>query len=128
MRSRAKWAALLPGIIALGIASRVVHTGWVLFDKYLGDALYAVMVYVLVSLIWPVSSLRKAAAAMAIMTAIEVFQLTLIPAHLLTSRHLAVRIFARLLGTDFSFLDLTAYAVGIFVIWISTSAKPSRTI
>jgi len=29
----------------MGILSRVVHTGFTIFDKYLGDALYAMMVY-----------------------------------------------------------------------------------
>jgi hypothetical protein len=47
------------------------------------------------------------------MTAIETFQLTLIPAHMLASSHVIVRICARLLGTQFSFLDLLAYGVGI---------------
>ena len=37
---------LLAAIIAAGILSRVIHTGWIVFDKYLGDALYAAMVYV----------------------------------------------------------------------------------
>ena len=96
-------------IIAAGISSRMIHTGWILFDKYLGDALYAAMVYVIVRLFRPTG----AAIAMGIMTALELFQLTMIPAHLLTSPHWFVRIAARLMGTDFSFLDLTAYAVGI---------------
>jgi hypothetical protein len=47
------------------------------------------------------------------MTSIELFQLTMIPAHMLGSMHSMVRICARLIGTEFSFLDLLAYAVGI---------------
>lgn len=98
-------------IIAAGISSRMIHTGWILFDKYLGDALYAAMVYVIVRLFRPTG----AVIAMAIMTALELFQLTMIPTHLLTSPHWFVRIAARLMGTEFSFLDLEAYAVGIAV-------------
>jgi hypothetical protein len=113
-RSRKYWTAYLACIIGVGIASRVVHTGWILLDKYLGDALYAAMVYALISLVWRTGPIRKAALAMLIMTALELFQLTLIPAHMLSSPNLAKRILARLLGTEFSFRDLLAYAVGIF--------------
>ncbi len=109
--SRAAWAVWLIGIIAVGILSRVLHTGFVIFDKYLGDALYAAMVYVILRA-W--RNRRSAAVwAATIMTAIELFQLTLIPAHLLHSSHSMVRIVARLMGTEFSFADLATYAVGI---------------
>ncbi|MDP9169271.1 MAG: hypothetical protein M3N54_01525 [Acidobacteriota bacterium] len=40
----------IAGIAAAGIVSRVVHTGLRVFDKYLGDALYAAMVYAILSL------------------------------------------------------------------------------
>ena len=107
---------LLVCIVALGIASRVVHTGWIVFDKYLGDALYAAMVYTGIGLFTPVSPRRKAAIAMSIMTVIEIFQLTTIPAQLALSTNVAVRIVAKMLGTQFSFLDLIAYAVGILTV------------
>ncbi len=100
-------------IIGLGLLSRAVHTGWIVIDKYAGDALYAAMVYTLITFFASLPPWRKAVLAMAIMTALELFQLTLIPAHMLHSPHFAVRIAARLLGTEFSFLDLLAYAVGI---------------
>ena len=47
------------------------------------------------------------------MTAIEFFHLTRVAARMLGSEHLAVRACARLLGTEFSVLDLLAYAFGI---------------
>lgn len=72
------------------------------------------MVYALVSLLWRTGPLRKAAVAMLIMTTLELFQITMIPAHMLASGNLAKRILARLLGTEFSFRDFLAYAVGIF--------------
>jgi hypothetical protein len=117
MRSRLAWALSLFAIIALGILSRVVHTGFVVTDKYLGDALYAAMVYVILRLSW--SPPAAAVSAMIGMAAIEFFQLTMIPAHLLTSRHVIVRICARLMGTEFSFLDLLAYAVGIACVYLA---------
>ena len=128
MRSRAYWVACLFCIVGLGIASRVVHTGWILLDKYAGDALYAAMVYVLISLIWQTGPLRKAVLAMLIMTALEVFQLTMIPAHLLASGNPAERILARLLGTEFSFRDLLAYAVGILGVLVIDRASKLRPV
>ena len=107
------WGACLVGIIVAGILSRTIHTGWILFDKYLGDALYAAMIYAILRLWNGLSAGRSAIAAAAIMTAIEFFQLTMIPDHWLLSPYLMVRIVARLIGTEFSVLDLCAYAVGI---------------
>jgi hypothetical protein len=88
-----------------------------LIDKYLGDALYAAMVYVLLRIVSSAAPRRIALASMAIMILVEVFQLTMIPARLLASDKLAVRILARALGTEFAFRDLNAYGVGIFAIY-----------
>ncbi len=118
---RAVWAVTLCAIIAAGILSRLHQTGSLLIDKYLGDALYAAMFYVILRPFWKPSS--TAIYAMAAMTAIELFQLTMIPAHLLVNEHGIVRIIARLLGTQFSFLDLVAYAVGIGCIYRADSAR-----
>lgn len=120
LQSRAVWIVCLTCIIALGILSRVVHTGFVLVDKYLGDALYAAMVYTIAR--WWLRPGKAAAWAMIIMTILEVFQLTMIPAHMLRNGHLMVRIIARLMGTEFSFLDLAAYAAGIGCISLIDSA------
>jgi hypothetical protein len=125
LKSRAAWILCLSGIIAVGILSRTVHTGAAVLDKYLGDALYAAMIYVILRLIWTTAAV--ALPAMAIMTGIEVFQLTMIPVRLLASEHWIARICARLMGTDFSFRDLLAYGVGIgcvylFDLWTSDSS------
>src|SRR5438046_3310199 len=101
LKSPASWVLCLVGIITAGTLSRTVHTGLVVFDKYLGDALYAAMVYSILRLFWRTAAL--ALHAMAIMSLIELFQLTMIPARMLTSEHLIVRICARLMGTEFSF-------------------------
>jgi len=121
VRSRRSWALCLVGIIALGILSRVVHTGFVAFDKYLGDSLYAAMVYAILRLF------RSTAVvpAMVVMTTIELFQLTMIPAHLLTNAHWIARILARLMGTEFSFLDLLAYGIGIGCIYLLDRDAPA---
>jgi hypothetical protein len=126
LRTRASWVLCLLGIIAAGILSRTVHTGLVIFDKYLGDALYAAMVYAILRLRWRTAPL--ALPSMAIMTVIELFQLTMIPARLLTSEHWIVRICARLIGTEFSFLDLLAYGVGIGCIYLLDFSLADRSI
>ncbi len=104
---------LLAAIIALGIGSRLTHTGWILFDKYLGDALYAAMVYVLIGLIHNSAIKTKAIGAMLLMTAIECFQLTSIPLWLYGSGSFLLKAIAVLLGLQFDWADLLAYAVGI---------------
>ncbi len=125
MQLRMHWLASLFVIIAAGIASRTVQTGWIVLDKYFGDALYAAMVYALLSLQWQTAPLRKGIASMVFMTALELFQVTRIPAHLLTQDNFILRTIARLLGTEFSFLDLFAYATGIVLIGLLefTTAK-----
>ena len=124
LKSRTSWIFCLAGIIAVGILSRVVHTGLLVFDKYLGDALYAAMVYTILRLSWMAAvRARLAVSTMAIMTVIELFQLTMIPAHLLANEHVMVRICVRLMGTEFSFLDLLTYAVGIAFIFLADSSN-----
>jgi len=82
------------------------------------------MVYTILRLFWrAAASARLAASAMAVMTAIELFQLTMIPAHLLANEYVMVRICARLMETEFSFLDLLTYAVGIACIYLADSSN-----
>ena len=121
LRSRLSWVLCILGAIAMGILSRVVHTGLAVFDKYLGDALYATMVYGILRLSWRAEV--SAVWAMLVMTAIESFQLTMIPAHMLSSEHLIARICARLMGVEFSILDLLAYGVGIGCIYLVDSSQ-----
>ena len=125
LRSRVSWVFCLAGIIVMGVLSRIVHSGSVVIDKYLGDALYAAMVYVILRLLWRAPAVVVGVSAMIAMTFVELFQLTMIPAHMLASHHLISRIGARLMGTEFSFLDLLAYAVGIACIYLADSS-PAR--
>ncbi|HEX3748092.1 MAG TPA: DUF2809 domain-containing protein [Bryobacteraceae bacterium] len=108
---RGVWWGMLAAIVAAGLLSRVGHTGFRLVDKYLGDALYAAMVYVLLRLTGRIG--RVAMWAAVAMTAIEFFQLTGVPADMVRSGSLAIRVCGRLLGTEFSVFDLVAYGVGI---------------
>jgi hypothetical protein len=126
LRSRASWILCLIGIITMGILSRVFHTGLVVFDKYLGDALYAAMVYVILRLLWRAGAVAVAVSTMVVMTVVELFQLTMIPAHMLASEHWIARICARLMGTDFSFLDLLGYGVGIGCVYLADSTDEDR--
>jgi hypothetical protein len=110
-------------IVSAGLLSRVAHTGFPLLDKYLGDALYAAMVYVLLRLTGRIARVTLWSAVA--MTAMECFQLTGIPAGMLRSGYAPVRACARLLGTQFSVLDLLAYAVGIGCLAAIDRVKPT---
>jgi len=106
------WWFCFVGIVAAGLASRAVPTGFVVFDKYLGDALYAAMVYVILRLVLRGAGWRLALLAMVLMIGIELFQLTMIPARM--------GILGRLLGTAFGWWDLVAYGVGIVGVFVGT--------
>jgi hypothetical protein len=56
---------------------------------------------------------KRAGTAMGIMIGIELFQITGIPAQMVGSGTLPLRMAGRLLGTAFGWFDLIAYAVGI---------------
>jgi hypothetical protein len=108
-------------VIITGLCSRLIHTGLPLLDKYPGDALYAVMVHLIISILWKAATpLRRAVVAMVVMAGLETFQLTLIPLEMTKSVHLLVRISGRLLGSTFSWLDLAAYFVGIIAAFLAT--------
>ena len=111
--------AWLAAVVAAGLLSRAVRTGSVLFDKYL-DALYAAAVYLVLRLLFkrPV-----AVEAMAAMTAIELFQLTGIPAALVRNGHPVLWMAGRVLGTHFGWLDLVAYGAGIACIRVAERTR-----
>ncbi|GAA5531429.1 DUF2809 domain-containing protein [Herpetosiphon gulosus] len=110
---------IMLGVIVLGgILSRLVSTGFVVFDHYLGDALYAAMLFVLLLLFAPMRSRSTAALlAFVIVVLIEVFQLTGIPLQLRGADHGLLRLLAVLLGTTFNGWDIVSYAVGILVMF-----------
>ena len=92
----------------------MIHSGNILVDKYLGDALYAIMIYLILCLLWIAATpLRRSVVVMFVMTVLETFQLTSIPLELSKNENISMRTVGRLLGTTFSWLDLAAYFVGI---------------
>jgi hypothetical protein len=85
-------AACLVIVVLVGAGSRLVHTGFLLVDKYLGDALYAAVFYLLLALVWPTGMpWRRVLVVCAVLLSIELFQLTYIPARLYWSGNLEHR-------------------------------------
>lgn len=96
------------------MASRTIPVETVLIGKYLGDALYASLFYLLVRLGFPTWPLLRAAILAAILIfAVELFQLTGIPYQASQSASPLLKVAAFLLGTVFGWLDVVAYVVGI---------------
>ena len=129
-RRRRIYTAWLLICIVTGIASRLFHSGSIALDKYFGDAAYAVMLYLLVSLFRPLYAVgKRAALSGVIVTAIETFQLTGLPLDWRQSGSALLKALAILLGTEFSWWDMAAYAAGIAVItlyerWYFTARRP----
>jgi uncharacterized protein DUF2809 len=111
LRTRLLAVLMTVATVVAGLSVRALTDGW--FGKYAGDALYTVLVYALIVLIWPrVSPVRAAAGALAFSWAIEFAQLTSIPAALSE-----VSVAARLvLGSTFGAADLVAYTVGAILV------------
>jgi hypothetical protein len=110
--SRLRLAVLLFLTLILGIVTRKLHLGVMLWDKSAGDVLYAVAVYFAIAMIFPQSSrLAVALLAMTACVCIELFQLTGIPLALYRTRygHWAHWI----LGSTFAWHDVFCYAVGV---------------
>uniref|UniRef100_A0AAU3GWE3 DUF2809 domain-containing protein n=1 Tax=Streptomyces sp. NBC_01401 TaxID=2903854 RepID=A0AAU3GWE3_9ACTN len=109
-RATAAAAALVTVVAGLGVRSGVDGD----MAKYAGDALYTVLIHTLVVLIAPrVGPLTAAGAALAFSWAVELAQLTGVPAEL--SRRSGV---ARLvLGSTFNAPDLLWYAAGACLAW-----------
>lgn len=101
-------------VIVGGVLSRLLHSGMPLLDKYLGDALYATLVYLLLRAWRPARAPAGAAlASVVLLIAIESFQRTGIPSGMARSDNAALKLLAIGLGTGFSWYDLLAYAVGV---------------
>ncbi|MEU1211762.1 DUF2809 domain-containing protein [Streptomyces sp. NPDC005791] len=114
IRATAAAAALLT--VAAGLGVRAAAGGDV--AKYAGDALYTVLIHVLVVVVVPrVRPPTAAGAALAFSWAVELAQLTGVPADL--ARQSAV---ARLvLGSTFNAPDLLWYGVGAALAWAAHS-------
>ena len=76
---------------------------------FVGDALYAALIVVVIAFLAPRAyAVAVAVAAFAVCAAVELFQLTGVPAALADS----VPAVALVLGTTFQWTDLVAYAIG----------------
>src|SRR5262245_24051697 len=110
---RTRWiaAGCAIAIVALGIAVRkLLPLGF--WSKYTGVALWSSLVYaVLVAAMPHWTALRVAVTTLTVSWVVEFLQVTPGPAWLAAQQP----IFAWILGTSFSFLDLPAYAVGVLL-------------
>ncbi|CAL9334466.1 DUF2809 domain-containing protein [Streptomyces sp. enrichment culture] len=106
-RTRLLAAVAALGTVGAGLGLRAVATGDV--AKYGGDALYTLLILALVVLLSPRSTPGRAAGiALAVSWAVELLQLTGLPAEL-SARSTAARL---VLGSTFNAPDLFWYAVG----------------
>jgi hypothetical protein len=95
--------------VALGLLSRLYPLGWPVYDKSLGDVLYAAAAYLTLALALPHRRPTVVAAlALAFCLAVESFQATGIPA-----RYAHFGPVCWLLGTTFSWHDIACYGVGV---------------
>jgi Protein of unknown function (DUF2809) len=104
-------ATALAAVIVLGIVSRAVPLGWPLYDKSLGDVLYATAAYLGLALLfprWPVWFLAALAGGSCL--AVEFLQLSEVNEKLLMIP--ALRWF---LGTTFAWHDIVCYLLGVMV-------------
>ena len=108
----------LAATVVLGLASRLYPVGWFLWDRVIGEVLYAVAAYLVLAMIL----VRKppsfiAVIAFACCLAVELFKLTGIPAE---RQHVfLVRWF---LGMSFSLVNLGYYFIGVVLIACADSA------
>ena len=98
--------------VALGLASRLHPVGWYVYDRALGEILYAVAAY----LAWAMLLHRQpprfvAALAFASCVAVEVFKLTGVPA-----ANQDVWFVRWFLGMTFAWLNIGYYALGVLLI------------
>ena len=102
----------LAGTVVIGLASRLYPVGWFLWDRVLGEVLYAVAAYLaLAVLLFRKPPLFIAVIAFVCCLTVELFKLTGIPAE---NQHVfLVRWF---LGMTFSVVNLGYYFIGVVLI------------
>ena len=108
----------LAATVAFGLASRLYPAGWFLYDRVLGEVLYAVAAYLVLAMLF----VRKPPLFIAVIAfvcclAVELFKLTGIPAE---NQHVfLVRWF---LGMTFSVINLGYYFIGAVLIAFADGA------
>ena len=112
-RSRWVYALATAVVFGIGVASRTVDVESVLLNKYLGDALYAVLFYLALGVCFPHHRLRSRLVTSGVFVlSVECFQLTGIPLELRQQGGFA-QLLSICLGTKFAWLDIVAYFVGL---------------
>ena len=108
IRARRRVLLIVAGlVIAAGLVTHLAGRGPI--ADATGDALYAVMIYLVVAIMFPRAAFWiTGATALALCTLIECFQLTGLPG-LWAQNFWPVRL---ILGVGFDVRDLAAYAVG----------------
>ncbi|NEA80049.1 DUF2809 domain-containing protein [Actinospica acidiphila] len=120
-RTRLLAAVAALATVGAGLGLRAVATGDV--AKYGGDALYTLLILALVVVLAPRSTPARAAGiALAVSWAVELLQLTGLPAGL-SARSTAARL---VLGSTFNAPDLFWYAVGACAGWLALRAVVRR--
>jgi len=105
-RRRIALALAVPAVVVVGLLAHRVGGAAL---EFAADALYTVLVYLLLAVGFPrARRIPVAAVAIGISASIELLQLTGLPARLAD----AVPVSALVLGTGFQWLDLLAYLVG----------------
>jgi hypothetical protein len=111
-RTRCAAAITAVVVVGLGLALRAVSSGSI--AKYGGDALYTLLLLVLVVLVAPrIAPLKAAGSALAVSCVIELCQLSSVPAEL-SGRSVVARL---VLGSTFNPPDFFWYLVGAGVGW-----------
>lgn len=121
-RARRSWLLILVAVvIAAGLTTHLVGGGPM--TDFAGDALYAVMIYLVIAFAFPRASVLVVGfSALAVCAAIEIFQLTGLPATWAES-FWPIRL---VLGVGFDALDLIAYAVGAVLATLCDLALTGR--
>jgi hypothetical protein len=111
-RSRVAYGLAVVVVILVGLASRKYPSVLPAFAAaYAGDTLWALMVFLLAGIIWPLAPTRRLAASAALFAlAIEISQLNHAP---WIERLRATRPGGLILGYDFVWSDLLCYAAGV---------------
>ena len=108
----------LAATVFLGLASRLHPLDWFLWDRVLGEVLYAVAAYlVLAMLLASRPPGHLAGLAFGCCLAVEVFKLTGIPAE-----HQRVFLVRWLLGMTFAWVNLGYYFLGVVLIAFADGA------
>ena len=103
-----RWLLAMTVTVALGLASREYPVGWLVWDRSLGEVLYAVAAYLALAVFLPRQRpVVIGAAAFGCCLAVELFKLTGVPAE--NQHRFLVRWF---LGMTFSFVNLGYYLLG----------------